>query len=89
MFFGNNAAYHDIHHQQFGIKANFSQPYFTHWDTLLRTRMTPEQVPEKHRERYHAGPCKDLSDRLKQVAQKAVDAVDAVLPDAPKEMKVE
>lgn len=22
---------HDIHHQQFGIKKNFSQPFFTHW----------------------------------------------------------
>lgn len=28
---GNNADYHDIHHQQFGIKRNFSQPYFIHW----------------------------------------------------------
>ncbi|KAI9603830.1 hypothetical protein H4Q26_003434 [Puccinia striiformis f. sp. tritici PST-130] len=33
--FGNNAAYHDIHHQQFGIKKNFSQPYFVHWDVLM------------------------------------------------------
>ena len=27
MFFQNNADYHDIHHQAYGIKANFSQPY--------------------------------------------------------------
>lgn len=26
-FFPNNADYHDIHHQAYGIKANFSQPY--------------------------------------------------------------
>ncbi|KAI7955884.1 hypothetical protein MJO29_007283 [Puccinia striiformis f. sp. tritici] len=38
--FGNNAAYHDIHHQQFGIKKNFSQPYFVHWDVLMGTRMS-------------------------------------------------
>lgn len=25
--FPNNADYHDIHHQAYGIKANFSQPY--------------------------------------------------------------
>jgi len=55
--FRNNVAYHDIHHQQFGIKKNFSQPYFTHWDVILNTRMTPEQVPMKNRLRYKAGPC--------------------------------
>ncbi|KAN0079646.1 Fatty acid hydroxylase superfamily domain containing protein [Elaphomyces granulatus] len=35
---GNNAAYHDIHHQSWGIKTNFSQPFFTFWDRLLGTR---------------------------------------------------
>lgn len=34
----NNAAYHDIHHQTWGIKTNFSQPFFTFWDGLLNTR---------------------------------------------------
>jgi len=34
----NNAAYHDIHHQSWGIKNNFSQPFFTIWDRLLGTR---------------------------------------------------
>ncbi|AEO57533.1 hypothetical protein MYCTH_2092086 [Thermothelomyces thermophilus ATCC 42464] len=33
----NNAAYHDIHHQSWGIKTNFSQPFFTMWDRLLGT----------------------------------------------------
>ncbi|KAI0011768.1 fatty acid hydroxylase superfamily-domain-containing protein [Xylariaceae sp. FL0662B] len=33
----NNAAYHDIHHQSWGIKTNFSQPFFTFWDKLLGT----------------------------------------------------
>lgn len=33
----NNAAYHDIHHQSWGIKTNFSQPFFTFWDRLLDT----------------------------------------------------
>lgn len=36
----NNAAYHDIHHQTWGIKTNFSQPFFTFWDRLLNTRYT-------------------------------------------------
>ncbi|KAK4169317.1 sphingolipid C4-hydroxylase [Cladorrhinum sp. PSN259] len=34
----NNAAYHDIHHQSWGIKTNFSQPFFTIWDRLLGTK---------------------------------------------------
>ncbi|KKA28139.1 hypothetical protein TD95_000987 [Thielaviopsis punctulata] len=36
----NNAEYHDIHHQNWGIKTNFSQPFFTFWDKLLNTRYT-------------------------------------------------
>lgn len=27
--FSNNSVYHDVHHQTYGIKANFSQPFFT------------------------------------------------------------
>lgn len=38
LFFPNNAPYHDIHHQRFGIKSNFSQPFFVHWDWLFATR---------------------------------------------------
>ncbi|KAK9459700.1 fatty acid hydroxylase superfamily-domain-containing protein [Lipomyces oligophaga] len=37
IFFQNNAGYHDIHHQQFGIKTNFSQPFFIVWDKWLGT----------------------------------------------------
>ncbi|KAI1376702.1 fatty acid hydroxylase superfamily-domain-containing protein [Hypoxylon crocopeplum] len=33
----NNATYHDIHHQSWGIKTNFAQPFFTFWDRLLGT----------------------------------------------------
>lgn len=32
MIFPNNTIYHDIHHQIWGIKNNFSQPFFTIWD---------------------------------------------------------
>lgn len=34
----NNAGYHDIHHQSWGIKTNFSQPFFTFWDGFLGTK---------------------------------------------------
>ncbi|KAH3673488.1 hypothetical protein WICMUC_003594 [Wickerhamomyces mucosus] len=36
--FPNNSIYHDIHHQQWGIKTNFSQPFFTFWDQIFNTR---------------------------------------------------
>ncbi|KAI0636125.1 fatty acid hydroxylase superfamily-domain-containing protein, partial [Trametes polyzona] len=48
-FSGNNADYHDIHHQAIGIKSNFSQPFFVHWDVLLSTRMTRKDIEERRR----------------------------------------
>ncbi|KAG1723727.1 fatty acid hydroxylase superfamily-domain-containing protein [Suillus paluster] len=47
MMSGNNADYHDIHHQTIGIKSNFSQPFFIHWDALLGTRMTREDIQQR------------------------------------------
>jgi len=44
MMSGNNADYHDIHHQIIGIKSNFSQPFFVHWDAILGTRMTRKDI---------------------------------------------
>ncbi|KAH9946525.1 sphingosine hydroxylase [Amylocystis lapponica] len=43
-FSSNNADYHDIHHQIIGIKSNFSQPFFIHWDAILGTRMTRQDI---------------------------------------------
>ncbi|KIJ61981.1 hypothetical protein HYDPIDRAFT_115123 [Hydnomerulius pinastri MD-312] len=51
MISGNNADYHDIHHQTIGIKANFSQPFFIHWDTILGTRLTRKDIEERRLER--------------------------------------
>ncbi|KAJ0499876.1 putative sphingolipid C4-monooxygenase [Helianthus annuus] len=44
MFFQNNTAYHDIHHQLHGLKYNFSQPFFPIWDKLLGTHMPYDLV---------------------------------------------
>ncbi|KAI4233776.1 MAG: hypothetical protein LQ349_004209 [Xanthoria aureola] len=33
----NNAYYHDIHHQSWGMKSNFSQPFTSFWDRLFGT----------------------------------------------------
>ncbi|TBU60920.1 sphingosine hydroxylase [Dichomitus squalens] len=47
LFSPNNADYHDIHHQVIGIKSNFSQPFFIHWDAILGTRMTRKDIEER------------------------------------------
>ncbi|KAG6601427.1 Sphinganine C4-monooxygenase 2, partial [Cucurbita argyrosperma subsp. sororia] len=37
VFFRNNSAYHDVHHQLYGSKYNFSQPFFVTWDRIFGT----------------------------------------------------
>ncbi|XP_022159270.1 sphinganine C4-monooxygenase 1-like [Momordica charantia] len=39
VLFRNNTAYHDVHHQLYGSKYNFSQPFFVTWDRILGTYM--------------------------------------------------
>jgi sphinganine C4-monooxygenase len=51
----NNAGYHDIHHQSWGIKTNFSQPFFTFWDRFLGTMWTGGDVSTRYaRDRANA-----------------------------------
>lgn len=38
--FSNNSVYHDVHHQTYGIKANFSQPFFTFCTLSFRLCLT-------------------------------------------------
>ena len=57
----NNAAYHDIHHQSWGIKTNFAQPFFTFWDRLLGTS-------------WKGGDVKLRYSRAREVAQNKLDA---------------
>lgn len=49
----NNAGYHDIHHQSWGIKTNFSQPFFTFWDKFLGTMWTGD-VSARYEKQRHA-----------------------------------
>ncbi|KAA8912189.1 hypothetical protein TRICI_003578 [Trichomonascus ciferrii] len=58
LLFPNNAVYHDIHHQSFGIKTNFSQPFFIHWDALFNTQYKntkayAAQQKQKRLQRYN------------------------------------
>ena len=42
--FPNSAAYHDVHHDVHGLKANFSQPFFIMWDLIMGTYMDPRTL---------------------------------------------
>jgi len=59
----NNAAYHDIHHQSWGIKNNFSQPFFIFWDRMLGTKWE--------------GDVKNRYERSRESAQKKVEQDEA------------
>ncbi|OTA98925.1 hypothetical protein M426DRAFT_325583 [Hypoxylon sp. CI-4A] len=50
----NNATYHDIHHQSWGIKTNFAQPFFTFWDRLLGTMWHGDTTLKYERSRAKA-----------------------------------
>jgi len=71
----NNAGYHDVHHQSWGIKTNFSQPFFTFWDSLLGTKWTGGDVSARY-------------ERARVAAQKKVDADAAITGSKPSESKM-
>ncbi|WOL20291.1 sphinganine C4-monooxygenase 2 [Canna indica] len=56
--FSNNSAYHDVHHQLYGGKYNFSQPFFVVWDRILGTYM-PYSLAERKDGGLEARPVKD------------------------------
>lgn len=43
LLFPNTSEYHDVHHQMQGLKYNYSQPFFIHFDVLFGTRMSAEK----------------------------------------------
>ncbi|PGH00563.1 hypothetical protein AJ79_08166 [Helicocarpus griseus UAMH5409] len=47
----NNSAYHDIHHQTWGMKSNFSQPFTSFWDRICGTRWTDTSTAKNHEHR--------------------------------------
>lgn len=52
--FPNNAGYHDIHHQSWGIKTNFSQPFFIFWDSWCNTMWKGDTASRYERSRRTA-----------------------------------
>jgi len=67
---GNNAGYHDVHHQSWGIKTNFSQPFFTFWDGLLGTKYDGGDVSAKYERSRVAAQKKLVADNKKEVVQR-------------------
>ncbi|KAL0912511.1 hypothetical protein M5K25_018488 [Dendrobium thyrsiflorum] len=59
VFFKNNSAYHDIHHQLYGTKYNFSQPFFITWDKILGTHM-PYTLEKRKEGGFEARPIKKM-----------------------------
>ncbi|KAK6539834.1 hypothetical protein TWF694_008680 [Orbilia ellipsospora] len=56
LLFSNNAEYHDIHHQGWGVKHNFSQPFLICWDRWLGTIYSGGDAAERNqrtKERIH------------------------------------
>ncbi|OJD11604.1 hypothetical protein AJ78_07660 [Emergomyces pasteurianus Ep9510] len=81
-FTSNNAAYHDIHHQSWGIKTNFSQPFFTLWDRLLNTRWTGGDVTLRYeRSRTAAQKLVDKENENPTSTNVQTDAVPAIEED--------
>lgn len=61
MLFKNNTAYHDVHHQLYGSKYNFAQPFFVMWDRILGTYM-PYSLEKRAGGGFEARPMKDFKD---------------------------
>lgn len=59
--FKNNSAYHDVHHQLYGNKYNFSQPFFVMWDKILGTYM-PYSLEKREGGGFESRPCKEYKD---------------------------
>ncbi|KZF23996.1 hypothetical protein L228DRAFT_227865 [Xylona heveae TC161] len=80
----NNAGYHDIHHQSWGIKTNFSQPFFTFWDRLLGTQWTGGDVSARYERSRLAAQTKSdgiYKDEIKKATHLAQQ--NGVLPLVP------
>ncbi|KAF8399464.1 hypothetical protein HHK36_015329 [Tetracentron sinense] len=58
VLFRNNTAYHDVHHQLYGSKYNFSQPFFVMWDRIFGTYM-PYSLEKRVGGGFEARPTKD------------------------------
>ena len=80
----NNAAYHDVHHQSWGIKTNFSQPFFTFWDRFLGTVWTGGDVSARY-ERQKIAAQKKLDSDLTSVDSSVINSPATDVPKASRQ----
>ncbi|KAL8654784.1 MAG: hypothetical protein Q9226_003299 [Calogaya cf. arnoldii] len=76
----NNAGYHDVHHQSWGIKTNFSQPFFTFWDRLLGTVWTGGDVSARY-EKARLAAQKKAGQSNEKITITHSDAADSATQD--------
>lgn len=75
----NNAGYHDVHHQSWGIKTNFSQPYFTFWDRMLGTVWAGGDVSARYERAALAAQRQVDADKKVHQRRRSVTGFDASL----------
>jgi len=85
----NNAAYHDIHHQSWGIKSNFSQPFFTFWDRVLGTRWTGGDLSAKYERSRIAAEKSVEHDKVKSSASQSGNIQSSIHQHSPEASAVE
>jgi sphinganine C4-monooxygenase len=78
--FPNNAAYHDIHHQSWGIKTNFSQPFFVYLDRLGGTMYKGDVAAKYERARITAQHKLDHETEIQATAVPATSASASAFP---------
>lgn len=78
----NNAGYHDVHHQSWGIKTNFSQPFFTFWDRVLGTKWTGGDVSARYERAKLAAQKKVHADAAKQDARPITSSTPSESPNS-------
>ena len=87
LFTSNNAGYHDIHHQSWGIKSNFSQPFSTFWDRFFGTEWSGGDVSGRY-ERSRVAAQKALEhEKSSQTATPAPEPAPSAISADPHEAK--
>lgn len=72
LIFPNTSEYHDVHHQMQGLRYNYSQPFFIHFDVIFGTRMSAEKF-KKMREvnkKFRTAKGDDAISKLSSISEK-------------------
>ncbi|KAF2206607.1 hypothetical protein CERZMDRAFT_52879 [Cercospora zeae-maydis SCOH1-5] len=60
----NTTDFHDVHHQSWGMKYNYSQVYLTIWDDVLGTTMPASEVALRRNRKQDAGVADKKAQKL-------------------------